>query len=430
MTQTNHPLQPTKADSRILIFGGTSESRELAETLTRHGHRVTLSVTTDYGREIAGETQCLVLVQRLDAEEMQRYLTANAFDCVIDATHPFAQQATQNIMSACSRANVKRLRLVREENDRSEFVTYVDSEKEAAELLDREPGNVLFAIGIRKLEAFANISDFSRRSFVRILPMVDSIEKALGLGVKSSQLICMHGPFDADLNRALIAMTKAKFLVTKDSGDEGGLEAKIIAARKMQCRVIVLNRPHEEGFSLSEILRLFGISQDRDGQPSDAMTFFPLFVDLRNKHVLIIGGGNVAERRAGILRRFGAMLTIVSPELTTGLEKLVRLNDIRHHKRTYRNDDIKSFSPFLVIAATNDRQVNHSIAGHARANNVFCIVSDRRNECDCHFPAIMESETFLAGLVSKDGNHHAVRDMAAQIRLLFNNKQNNSGTEQ
>lgn len=422
MTNTRNHQPPIREGANILIFGGTVEGRELARALAEYEHRVTLSVTTDYGRKIAAADRFATVVQSLDAEAMTRFVSGGRFDCVIDATHPFAESATQNIRAACEKTGIECLRLVRNENDRDPFVTYVDGETKAAELLNREQGNVLFAIGIRRLEAFASIRDFADRSFVRILPMIDSIEKALQLGVKSRRLICMHGPFGVDLNKALIAMCKARFLVTKDSGEAGGLAAKIDAAKQTGCRVIVLNRPRETGLPFDDVLQRFGICEHAGEIAERTSTHFPLFVDMKNKPVLVVGGGKVAERRVGILQNFGAAITVVSPMLTPELQRCADRNDIRHVTRRYEDGDVAELSPFLVIAATNDRDVNRQIAQAAEKQGVLCVVSDCRNECSCYFPAIMESSALLAGLVSKDGNHRAVADTARRIREIFNNE--------
>ncbi|MDR2592264.1 MAG: bifunctional precorrin-2 dehydrogenase/sirohydrochlorin ferrochelatase [Chitinispirillales bacterium] len=146
-------------------------------------------------------------------------------------------------------------------------------------------------------------------------------------------------------------------------------------------------------------------------------TFFPLFVDMNGKNVLIVGGGNVAERRVRILVSFGAEIAVVSPEVTEYIERAASSNMIRLLKRKYQKGDIAAVNPFLVIAATDDRQVNHDVMTEAENQNIYVSVADCRDECTFYFPAIAENDGYIAGLVSKDGgNHDGVKRTAERIR--------------
>jgi len=149
-------------------------------------------------------------------------------------------------------------------------------------------------------------------------------------------------------------------------------------------------------------------------------TFFPLFVDMNGKKVLIVGGGNVAERRVKILTSFGADITVISPEVTEYIERLASSNKIRLLKRKYENDDIIIINPFLVIAATNNQQVNYDVMTEAKNKNILVSAADRRDECTFYFPAIAENENYIAGLVSKNGDHAGVKRMAQKIREAVN----------
>ena len=136
--------------------------------------------------------------------------------------------------------------------------------------------------------------------------------------------------------------------------------------------------------------------------------------------VLIAGGGNVAERRIKVLLDFGADITVISPEVTEYIEHAASLQTIRLHKRKYKQGDITDMTPFFIIAATNDRQVNHQIAMEAKSLDIPVSVADCREECTCYFPAIADNGAFIAGLVSKDGNHAGVKQMAEKMRETLN----------
>ncbi len=143
--------------------------------------------------------------------------------------------------------------------------------------------------------------------------------------------------------------------------------------------------------------------------------FFPLFVDMNGRKVLVVGGGNIAERRVKALASFGADITVISPETTEYIEHA----SLRLLKRKYKEGDIAAIAPFLVIAATDERQVNRSIMTEAKNLNIHVSVADCREECTFYFPAIAESGDYIAGLVSKDGNHSGVKQTAEKIRKGF-----------
>ena len=409
---------------KILIFGGTTEGGRLARLLSENGHVVTLSVVTRYALSVA-EIPCEINVGRMDESDLIRYLETRDFEIVVDATHPYAELATRNIKAACRSRSVPYLRLLRENGERHAAVRYVGSIDETVRILAEKIGKLFLTIGSKELEYFTRLDNFAARCYVRILPMVESLQKTIELGFRHSNVICMQGPFSVEANKAMLKATGAKYLVTKDSGEPGGVDAKIEAALQCDCRVLVVERPTvESGYSFEEICEYFHIATKStetkcNGDAADRRSFFPLFFNLHGKRILVVGGGKVALRRIGILHRFGANLKIVSPEATGSLQAVIGQNGIEYLPRKYVWGDVKEFAPFLTIAATDCRETNEAVAREARENGVPVIVSDCREECDCYFPAIAESESLLAGIVSKNGDHHGVRKIAQQVRQLF-----------
>ena len=149
-------------------------------------------------------------------------------------------------------------------------------------------------------------------------------------------------------------------------------------------------------------------------------TFFPLFVDMRGKNVLVIGGGKIAEGRIKILTDFGAEITVISPKVTEYIKSAASKNNIHLVKRKYKKGDISKYTPFLVIAATDERQANHRAMTEAKKLNINISVADCKEECSCYFPAIADSDDYIAGLVSKNGNHTGVKKKIKKIRRILN----------
>ena len=129
------------------------------------------------------------------------------------------------------------------------------------------------------------------------------------------------------------------------------------------------------------------------------MAYFPLFVDLKDKNILVIGGGKVAFRKVLKLIPFEAKIIIVSPEICCELEKLLEENqNLIYKKKKVEIDDIKK--SFIVISATNDRNINNLIAATCKENNIFVNSVDDIENCSFIFPALIKKDAFTAGFTT------------------------------
>jgi len=99
------------------------------------------------------------------------------------------------------------------------------------------------------------------------------------------------------------------------------------------------------------------------------MSYYPIFLDLKDKNVLVVGGGKVAERKILNLLRYGCRIHVVSPELTSQLEKLVVEKRIQHIPEQSLNQAMDEAS--MVIAATDDPAVNGQIASRAKEKGLL-----------------------------------------------------------
>ena len=241
----------------ILIFGGTTEGRILCEELIRQGHNVTVSVATLVGAEEVKDIAGLdIKIGRLNQDQIFGLICGiKDLDLVIDATHPYAQEITENINIACLKASMPYRTIIRDESE-SDGCLKVDTLSEAADMLCDVRENILIATGAKEIGKFAELD--KEKLFVRVLPTKESTDACEKAGVSHSHIIAMHGPFSAEMNEAVFRQFGIKWLVTKDGGREGGFEAKIEAARNADVRVIVIRRTNQNGMSVDEILRETG----------------------------------------------------------------------------------------------------------------------------------------------------------------------------
>ena len=242
---------------KILLFGGTAEGHTLARRLAEAGHLVTCCVATDYGRDVLEpQPNLTVHMGRMSPDAMAGEM-ADGYDCVVDATHPYAAQVSVSIRTAAQRAGVPCQRLVRPREE-AEDVLWADSPVQAAELLADLPGNVLLTTGSKDLATFAQVPGFAERIWVRVLPSLDSLRSALDLGYPAAHIICMQGPFSQEMNTATLRAMEGKVLVTKDTGRPGGFGEKAAAAREAGAKLLVIRRPVQEtGLELEELLKKF-----------------------------------------------------------------------------------------------------------------------------------------------------------------------------
>ena len=241
---------------RVLVFGGTTEGAELARRLPRPGLEVAVSVATDYGAQLLKGLSVQVLRGRLNREEMAALM--GEFDAVIDATHPYAAEVSENIAAAAAQLGLPVHRLLRsDETGEGDWIEVPDA-VQATRRLASLPGNILLTTGTKDLTAYTELEDYRERVWVRILPSQESLRQALELGYPPRHIIAMHGPFSEELNLALLRQLDIRLLVTKRSGSAGGFPEKVRAARQAGAALLVLSRPtREQGETLEEILGRF-----------------------------------------------------------------------------------------------------------------------------------------------------------------------------
>lgn len=124
-----------------------------------------------------------------------------------------------------------------------------------------------------------------------------------------------------------------------------------------------------------------------------------MFVDLKDKNVLIAGGGNVAFRKAYLLKDFGARITMIAPEFIALEDKDNR--DIRCITKEFCDDDVKGFD--MLIAATGDRCLNARIAGAGKDNGIPVNAVDDEKNCSFIFPSVIRDGDVVIA-VSSGGN--------------------------
>ena len=249
--------------SDILIFGGTTEGRELSEFLQRCGVRAHICVATEYGERELRESASFhhVHTGRMDEPDMEKAMSGWGITLTVDATHPYAAQASQNIREACQRSGCGYVRLQRElenpQDGSAEGAVFVPDTEAAVAYLRGTEGPVLAASGGKELFRYTELPDYKNRVYARVLPSEEAVREARELGFEGAHLICMQGPFSQELNTAMLRSIHARYLVTKASGKAGGFPEKLEAARRAGAVAVVIGcPPQQEGMSVMQVRRL------------------------------------------------------------------------------------------------------------------------------------------------------------------------------
>jgi len=116
--------------------------------------------------------------------------------------------------------------------------------------------------------------------------------------------------------------------------------------------------------------------------------YYPIFLDIEDRDVVIIGGGPVCERKAETMMRYGARVTVVSPNFTPAIEAWASDGKLRIRRKPYDAGDLDGAS--IVIASTDDEAVNTQIATDCRKRKIPVNVVDVTHLCEFIVPAIVE----------------------------------------
>lgn len=355
---------------KVMLFAGTTEGRLLCEFLSEKNITACVCVTTSYGEQLLPSGENMeICTGALDRAQMEEKLSSFRPQLVIDATHPYARLATENIRAACGFLNLPYIRVVREScgkekngaetataaektagpektaepekttgltttagltditqkiggQEESRLLTEADSMEEAAKLLEKMEGSILVTTGSKELEALRGLPGFAKRIFARILPQPEMVQKCMEMGLSGRHIICMQGPFSEEMNYAMLRETNARILLTKESGAAGGFPEKLRGARRAGAAVVVVKRPvEEEGCSVEEVKALL---QNGGGNTVPCLR--------QNISILGIGMGSADSMtegvkkllsRAGLVAGAGRMLDACG--LTEGTENRRRV---------------------------------------------------------------------------------------------------------
>jgi len=147
------------------------------------------------------------------------------------------------------------------------------------------------------------------------------------------------------------------------------------------------------------------------------MRYYPVFLDIAGKPVIVIGGGNIAHQKVTGLLKAGAEVTIVSPELNDEMASLAAEDRFRHIVRDYEPGDLEGY--VLAFVATDDRSVNATVAAEGKERRVWVNAVDDPPYCDFIMPAIAEQGDLIVALSTSGRSPAMARKMREEIEAFL-----------
>ncbi len=245
-TPTQKTSDQTLPDLAVWIFSGTSDGNELAQKLVGEGYPIVVSAATTYGAEVAAKKCPGAVIWKGQAgiKARRKTLVDNQAKVLIDATHPYADKISEQLIDLSHNLGLPYIRYERPSEFDVDAITLCSSTGKAAEHAIKTGQRIFLSTGSKDLAAFLQAPGANDKQwFVRVTAEPYFIRKALELGIPQSNICAMQGPFSQAFNTALWSDWNIDCIVTKDSGAAGGYRAKADAAKALGIPLLVIQRP-------------------------------------------------------------------------------------------------------------------------------------------------------------------------------------------
>lgn len=145
------------------------------------------------------------------------------------------------------------------------------------------------------------------------------------------------------------------------------------------------------------------------GSKAAGSRFFPVFIDLSEKKIIVVGGGTIAERRVKTLLDFAGSILVISPSATDLLRRLSDEGRIEWKQTAYDRGLIQDAD--MVLACTDDEKVNGDIHAACRCLGIPVNCSNDRHRCDFYFPGIVRKDNVVIGITASGTDHRRAKEV-------------------
>jgi precorrin-2 dehydrogenase/sirohydrochlorin ferrochelatase len=150
------------------------------------------------------------------------------------------------------------------------------------------------------------------------------------------------------------------------------------------------------------------------------MKYYPIYLDIKDKKCLVVGGGSVGTRKVETLLECGAKVTVISIDASEKLKKLSNSRVIQLEKRAFQINDLEGV--FLVVGATDDEDLNVRIHAAAESRRVLCNIADRPEVCNFILPSIVNRGDLIISISTSGKSPAFAKKLRKQLEAQFGNE--------
>ena len=147
------------------------------------------------------------------------------------------------------------------------------------------------------------------------------------------------------------------------------------------------------------------------------MEYLPIFIDLNARVCVVVGGGEIAARKVRLLRKANAMVTIVAPKLSVSTQALLEQNEVNWLNSKFNEEHLGKCS--LVIAATDNDEINRDVYKQAKAKNILVNVADCPELCDFILPSVLDRSPIVIAVSSGGKSPILARQLRARLETFI-----------
>ena len=147
------------------------------------------------------------------------------------------------------------------------------------------------------------------------------------------------------------------------------------------------------------------------------MRYYPIYLDIKDRDCLVVGGGSVGTRKVETLLECGAKVTVVSVNADEKLKKLSNSGVIQLKERAFQFDDLDGV--FLVIGATDDEDLNVKIHSEAQRRFILCNIADRPEACNFILPSIVNRGDLIIAISTSGKSPAFAKKLRGQLEAQF-----------
>ena len=155
--------------------------------------------------------------------------------------------------------------------------------------------------------------------------------------------------------------------------------------------------------------------------------FFPIFIDLSEKHIVVVGAGKIASRRVRTLLEFAGKITVVAPEISEEILAMAGKGPVQLKKRAFEEADLDGTD--MVLAITDDKELNKKIGTLCKEKKIPVNTSHDKDLCDFYFPGVVQKENVVVGVTASGKDHKQAKEVTEKIREALDNMEEEENDE-